>query len=236
MEEKEIYSITQLLDEPLWNARTMLFRGVSDSKYPLVPSVGRLDIKKESSLEQFEKDSLKEFKRRSLPFLKFIPETQLEWLFLAQHYGLPTRLLDWTLNPLVAIYFACSSNKDSEFAVYRYIHTKWIEHQYTGDPFSLDQIFGLRPPHHDTRYVNQDCAFTIHPNPTSPLEHESITKYIFPRESRETIKWQVYKFGLKSSHIYPGLDGVAKDVLRELDTQLNNGMVRTTGTLFSSTR
>ena len=90
------------------------------SEYKLIPSIGRrFKEGQEDVLKQYEKEVFEDFKRKYSMFTDARPKNDKEFLFLAQHYGLPTRLLDWTYNPLIALYFACCSNFDKDGIVYQ---------------------------------------------------------------------------------------------------------------------
>ena len=85
-----------------------IFRGHKLETYKLIPSIGRMmnKIGEESSTDD-EELMLKIFKHRTYPFTKeFHDNSNLELLTIAQHHGLPKRLLDWTKNILIAVYFA----------------------------------------------------------------------------------------------------------------------------------
>lgn len=80
-----------------------VYRGVKAAEYELIPSVGRLrTFKGESFSLRDERHMLDTFKREAIPYLAVRPANEWEWLAIAQHHGLPTRLLDWTRNPLAA--------------------------------------------------------------------------------------------------------------------------------------
>ncbi len=228
LRHETVSSITEFLDKPFWDTHTMLFRGVSDSAYPLVTSLGRVAANSAGRLRAFEETILEEFQRRALPYLDRVPETKLQWLCLAQHHGLPTRLLDWTTNPLVALYFAVCPSPENDCAVYQHVQPDWISHTETSDPLTYGAILAVRPPHTSARYVNQEGALTIHPSPERPMPEDHIVKYTIPFGFKEEMRWRLRKFGLRASFMFPGIDALARDVVDDAHTTLT-GSVRGSG-------
>jgi len=105
-----IASLEKALEELrlAFGGETMWWRGHADAvNWVLRPSVFR---KRRNGQPYDENALINNFQMRAFGRLGHRPRpcSDLEWLFLAQHYGLPTRLLDWTESPLVALYFAVS--------------------------------------------------------------------------------------------------------------------------------
>ncbi len=93
----------ELASEFLW------FRGMDCSTYQLLPKLMR-DGKSSDEVFEREQRLLTRFRQRSMAYWPAgYPQNDWEHLFAMQHYGLPTRLLDWSENLFVAAYFALSS-------------------------------------------------------------------------------------------------------------------------------
>lgn len=107
---QEIIAFVESLDI---SKRGAWFRGHSDSSFELLPSVFRRTGKNGDGPYYNENELLSEFLRRH-PTAKKEHSNTLELLTYAQHYGLPTRLLDWSENLLVATYFACNEHQDKD--------------------------------------------------------------------------------------------------------------------------
>ena len=106
---------TELI-EPLKSSTDapVLFRGIGKASYTLLPSLYRhpstTDV---AELIELEGNILTRFRHRSIPYQDRPLSNDWELLFLMQHFGIPTRLLDWTENPFIALYFAITSAENS---------------------------------------------------------------------------------------------------------------------------
>ncbi|GAB6095613.1 hypothetical protein JCM14469_18650 [Desulfatiferula olefinivorans] len=93
------------------------FRGQSKRAfegYDLKPSIGRYAHLKSlppAERDRLENEVLETFSNHLLTYVNHLPRNDWEALAIAQHHGLPTRFMDWTTNPLVALYFSCRDSK-----------------------------------------------------------------------------------------------------------------------------
>jgi FRG domain. len=204
----------------------VVYRGVSNAKYDLIPSVGRWNGPKDER-SNFEKQIFEEFKKRAIGYLTYSPESDWEWLFIAQHHGLPTRLLDWTTSPLIALFFALNSECETDYAVYRAGFARSIRSKpeiFLGaDPMSVKSTALVHPSFVTPRAERQHSVFSIQENPWQPLKDDnSIDKFIFPASSRKEGMRKLMYFGITNSLLFPGLDSITKDIVFEKDVKLNH--------------
>jgi hypothetical protein len=106
---------------PYGEAKTLWFRGQSDANWALSPKIWR----KEYS-DADEAEMRLEFESVGHPLTQAgTARDKWYWYFLMQHYGAPTRILDWTTNPLVALYFAIRDAVEVDSAVWVIDPWRW---------------------------------------------------------------------------------------------------------------
>lgn len=150
-------------EKPLW------YRGCCRSGYKLVPALYRHPgTKQAEELDALEKEILLRFRQQSMPYLPRMKRENTNYLFLMQHYGVPTRLLDWSENPFVGLYFALSKvvhpiekyDTSVSSAVWILDPTSWNQHlleriSYPGGVLSADdQLVSSYLPDSDIAHRN----------------------------------------------------------------------------------
>lgn len=87
----------------------LFYRGHSNKEYQLIPSIERINKQTYNQVNATEYTLILKAKNE-YPTLFSETDNPLDLLVKLQHYGIPTRLLDITSNPLVALYFSCNNN------------------------------------------------------------------------------------------------------------------------------
>ncbi|MGD0950652.1 MAG: FRG domain-containing protein [Candidatus Binatia bacterium] len=221
-EEKSAQTISAFLslivDDP---KAPYLFRGHADLDWELEPKIDRSDfsgLRGNLTREDHERLVFEEFKRLALPHLHSRPANNWEFLALAQHHGAPTRLLDWTENPLAALFFAVAPARADDGAVWCYTCVGMedpLDSEHNPDPLSLDRIVLFRPPHVDPRISAQSGMFTVHPSNFKSLKDAwgcPLTRVRIPFAARARLRLQLQRLGVHRASLFPDLDGVGQHV------------------------
>jgi hypothetical protein len=205
-----------------WTSRAAgggwVFRGHADRSWKLLPSVGRV---LPYSIER-ERQATQIFRRQAGIHLDGSGFDEWDWLALAQHHGLPTRLLDWTSNPLTACFFAASDPTVlaswGEIIAFKIDRRDWLtDADIRLPPLSVADVRLYRPAQRFGRVHAQHGIFSIHASPVVPWRGPAPARGPGARQARFTIKslWKpdflqrLAAFGVDEARLMGDLDGVA---------------------------
>jgi hypothetical protein len=234
---KSFNHFIKILDTNKNDDRIRLFRGQKDDLL-LYSKLYRnsLKFKRTNEIYEIERRILSQLKKH---ILHSESNNLNNWdlLTIAQHYGLPTRLLDWSGNPLIALWFAFEKTKIDykNRVVWGFIVEPEFNVDFENDnPFNIRFIKVFKPPLIDIRVIAQDSWFSIqdiqffgkggdglpHLNSNDPLEfHEEfdfyLAKFFFPDSLRSEILKKLEDLGISSSTIYPDLSKICQDIIPE---------------------
>lgn len=226
------WHVTSLADYLEWieiikkNTRTetLVFRG-QQKDWELLPSISRNGLP--SDILKNEKKLFSRFKREGEPCLHITPNNNWDWLVVAQHHGLPTRLLDWSYDPLVALWFAlekCNeADSNPEVWALKPLKEDYIENLDQSEPFRGTRTKIFETNFSIPRVRAQKGCFVLfkhshkYPKGFVPLErNEQLRKRIervrIAKYANKSILEEIQELGFTKERLYPNIDLVAKKI------------------------
>ncbi|HUT13690.1 MAG TPA: FRG domain-containing protein [Thermoguttaceae bacterium] len=217
--------------------RMLWWRGQSRKSWKLHPSIYHKGLSKNESNMSVQFRNQARVRHRDVPDLNDGPS----WVFLMQHYGLPTRLLDWTDSPLVALYFAVAdSTSDDEDGMvwglmptdlnHTQIETKGIMGtgnppvqklfanvwKRSGEKLDATETIAINTQHVDVRQMVQASQFTIHgsESPLTDLDNAEtfLISICVPKAAKNAFRQILNVFHLNDSYLFPDLEHLAKQI------------------------
>jgi hypothetical protein len=193
-----------------------IFRGESSCGNELKPKAGRVGTGKSAPRKKphdvsDERAALDLFKRQARPYLTHSPASDIEWLAIAQHHGMSTRLLDWTESILAAAFFAVdAAGTRGDAVIFGVKGLRTITRADEKRPFSVKTPGIYRPPHIAPRIPAQRSVFTIHPDPAAAFAPEGLSQWVISSAACGEIKRVLDACGINESSLFPDLDGLSR--------------------------
>jgi hypothetical protein len=219
-----------------------IFRGEVNSSWVPVPRAGRPPFFKSSGPVNKNKPLSKKNPPRDLGrfghwrdlaagYARDLPQNDFECLAYAQHYGMPTRLQDWTENPLVALYFATEELFDIDGAIYAFFPWDYVD-QELANLYHFPKVACLKVKPFDRRLLAQHAAFVYFPDPSVPLKPEPIPEALpihrmpnavdqnlikirIPADSKLILHRQLRDIGMTRRALFPDLEGLSDSFVAE---------------------
>lgn len=230
---KALKSDIHTSDGPVW------FRGQPKKEYKLLPAYHRYkDPISEATL-------IKKFIQRATMLVGQQGGKQLDWLFIMQHHGVPTRLLDWSESPLVALFFACRESPKADGAVWALLPVELNKHagvrhretnhipgvgdeamksyqpeNYAGEDTTEMLPLAALSPRNTARMQAQLGTFTIFHKKKVSIEKIGNTKhvwrYLIPASAKKAILAELKLLGMNEFQLFPELQSIGDLIRSEL--------------------
>jgi len=200
-----------------------IFRGHVDASWKLVPKAGRDPYRGK------DRDLFERWKRSAVEHIPSVGRSDWDWLAIAQHHGLVTRLLDWTTNPLNAAYFAVREQGQGPAVIYAarfgLAFSESVHRDPANtDPMNVEDTAIYRPSSVVPRITRQGGLFTIHNPPQKGLEElradiVTLKKIEIEEGYRVQLRADLAFYGVTSDSLFPDLDGLSEYLNWSLESE-----------------
>lgn len=194
------------------------FRGQADESWSLLPKAGRPEylLPDSRSYGRFYSWS-----KQAVAYDAALPENDWERLAIAQHFGLATCLLDWSYNPLVALYFACVDLPEANGAVYCYDPEVFVDERVLNLKSAECNGAAFTPRAISPRILSQRAVFTVHLPTHNEIQvkesavlpgEPNLAKLVIPASLKIELLNLLNDYGINHVMLFPDLEGLSKHV------------------------